>query len=78
MGSGGQGAAQFELKLFRKLSCAPAQGQPGYVCDYAFSVDSNNPLLPQGYLADIMQRPGAGQGRVVPYEGQWLFLKGYH
>lgn len=75
IGSGGQGAAQSELKSFRKLACAPAQGQPGYVCDYAFSIDTNNPLLQQGYLADIMHSPGAGQGRFVPYQGEWLFLK---
>lgn len=52
IGSGGQGAMQFELKPFRKRLGA---GQRSYVCDYAFRFDSNNPMQQQGPLAYIMQ-----------------------
>ena len=70
--AGGGGPMHVGVANFRKLACAKAQGQPGYVCDYSFGVNvaaGRN----MGVLGAMMQSGSNCTGRFVRTASQgWL------
>jgi hypothetical protein len=73
VGAGGTfQAPSFKLTRVQKIACAPASGQPGYVCDYVLGYESNLKLPPS---AQSMLRNGTvSQGRFVRMGGSWQIL----
>lgn len=68
---GAGGPMHVHVAQFRKMGCKAAGDNPGYVCDYAFSLDVSSGRN-MGILGEMMAAGGNCTGRFVPTGGGWL------
>jgi hypothetical protein len=74
VGTGGTFSMSVEISNFRKVACAEAVGQPGYICDYVLNFRTNNPNI-QPILARALGPSGSvTQGRFVRQDRTWVRL----
>jgi hypothetical protein len=67
-----RGEVGFRVKEFRKLGCAKAQGQPGWVCDYVASLSGAGSMAA---MNSLVGGASMSQGRFVPRGGgRWLLI----
>jgi hypothetical protein len=67
------GELSFQVERLEKLGCAPAVGQPGFICDYVVSMSGNSPYF-RGALGEILADGNVGQGRFLKQGDQWTVL----
>jgi hypothetical protein len=60
------------VKGLKRLECAKAVGQPGYICDYVVTL-SMNVTLPAS-LSEIMNSGQLTQARFVRMENGWMLM----
>ena len=69
MGAGGP--MHVHVAHFRKIGCKRASENPGYLCDYAFSLDVASGRN-MGIFGEMLAAGGNCTGRFVQTGGRWL------
>ena len=69
MGAGGP--MHVHVAHFRKIGCQKATENPGYMCDYTFSLDVASGR-DMGILGQMLAAGGNCTGRFVQLGGRWL------
>ncbi len=68
------GNARLKIAAFKKLGAVPANGKPGFMCDYMLQLTmegGNSPVL-----ANFMNRFGGSiiTARFVKTDGKWIWI----
>jgi hypothetical protein len=72
-GSGGTiRSAEFRLTRLQRIGCAPASGQPGYVCDYVLGYEGNLNLPPS--MGNVLRNGSVSQGRFIVIGNRWQLM----
>jgi len=64
----------FRMTHFESLSCAAAQGQPGWICDYYVKFTGNDALMKE-VLSVLAPDGGLGQGRFINPKDHWIHVR---
>jgi hypothetical protein len=71
MASGSGGAQPMKISRFQKLSCAPASGQSGYVCDYVLGVSGGAMKNMGSYFGGLVSGNNVSTARFVRTGDGW-------
>ena len=74
MGTGGAGGIRRDITGFRKVACSPANGRPGWNCDYAVQQKVSGVNVGPT-LGGMMNEPTVQHGRFVYLDNRWVLIE---